>query len=227
MQEALRVYVTGGSGYIGHRLIHSLLQHDCEVTALVRKQSAAKLPEGCRTVVGSALRGDDYRGLTEEHTLVHLVGTPHPAPWKGKQFHAVDKASFYAALEAAREADIRHFVYLSVAHPAPVMREYTAIRHGCEESLLAAGLRSVTIMKPWYVLGPGHTWPHLLRPLYSLAEKHPGTRDSALRLGLVTIQEMVESLTAAVLQPPREPRILDVPAIRRGLHIEEPFQVAR
>jgi hypothetical protein len=37
-------------------------------------------------------------------------------------------------------------------------------------------------------------WPALLIPMYRLFEKIPGKRETALRLGLVTIDEMVEAL---------------------------------
>ena len=60
-------------------------------------------------------------------------------------------------------------------------------------------LRSVP---PWYVLGPGHRWPLALIPFYRLLETVPGKRESALRLGLVTIQEMVAALAWAVENPP-------------------------
>ena len=64
------------------------------------------------------------------------------------------------------------------------------------------------------MVGPGHWWPYTLVPAYWLAERFAPTRDQALRLGLVTVGEIVQALVAAVQNPPSGVRIVDVPAIR-------------
>src|SRR6185436_3382330 len=136
-------------------------------------------------IEGSALDSQDIaRACEPGDTLVQLVGTPKPAPWKGAEFRAVDLRSGLAAIAAAKERRVAHFVYVSVAHPASVMRAYIAVRVACEAAIRAAEL-DATILRPWYVIGPGHRWPIVLAPLYSLAELVPRTRESARRLGLV------------------------------------------
>jgi uncharacterized protein YbjT (DUF2867 family) len=74
---------------------------------------------------------------------------------------------------------------------------------------------SATILRPWYVIGPGHRWPMALLPAYWMAERLPATRDAARRLGLVTLDQMVEALVAAVEAPPSGVRVVEVPEIRR------------
>ncbi len=71
-----------------------------------------------------------------------------------------------------------------------------------------------TILRPWYVLGPGRRWPLMLLPMYWLFGALPGTRDSARRLGLVTIDQMVAALAGAVDRPAEGVRVLEVPEIR-------------
>jgi len=66
------------------------------------------------------------------------------------------------------------------------------------------------------VLGPGHRWPAVLKPFYWLAERRPSSRSTALRLGLVTIDQMVAALALVVAAPPKTSRILTVPDIRRA-----------
>ncbi len=166
--------------------------------------------------MGNALNADSVTGAAQGcDTLVHLVGTPHPASWKQAEFERVDRASLFASVEAARRAGIGHFVYVSVAHPAPAMRGYIAIRMQCEQRILEAGL-SATILRPWYVLGEGHRWPLALLPFYWLAEQMKPTRATALRLGLVTHAQMLLALRWAVETPHAEAgaRIVDVAGIR-------------
>jgi uncharacterized protein YbjT (DUF2867 family) len=125
----------------------------------------------------------------------------------------VDLASIRATMAAVRGTSVRHLVYLSVAQPAPVMRAYIAARRE-GEALVRAGEISATFVRPWYVLGPGHRWPAALIPLYALLERLPGTRAGALRLGLVTLPQLVAALVDAVEHPPAGIRVMDVPAIR-------------
>jgi len=208
------VFVTGANGYLGRRLVPALLARGHRVTALVRPGRESLLPGGCRVLTGDALNPASFQdGLGNADTLVHLVGVAHPSPAKAAAFRQVDLTSLQAAVAAARHAGIRHFVYLSVAQPAPLMHAYLAARAEGEALLRASGIAS-TILRPWYVLGPGHRWPLALLPFYWLAERLPATRDTALRLRLVTLDQMVSALAAAVEHPPTEIRILDVPAIR-------------
>jgi len=210
------VFVTGATGYIGRRLIDSLLARGHRVRALVRPGSAGRVPAGAATVVGNALDASTFSGaVTAADTVVHLVGTPHPSPKKAAEFQRVDLPSILASVEAARRGGARHLVYVSVAHPAPVMQAYIEVRSAGERAIAEAGL-TATILRPWYVLGPGHRWPYLLVPFYAMARLVPSKRESARRLGLVTLPQMVGALVRAVEDPPPagQIRIVEVPDIR-------------
>jgi uncharacterized protein YbjT (DUF2867 family) len=209
------VFLTGSTGYMGRTLIGGLLADKHHVRALVRPGSESKVPPGCEVVPGDALDAASYRTrVTGADTFVHLVGVAHPSPAKADQFRAVDLVSIQAAVAAAKFAGVRHFVYVSVAHPAPMMKAYIEVRSAGEEMIRAAGLNA-TILRPWYVLGPRHRWPHALRPIYWLMERLPATRESARRLGLVTLEQMTGALLKAVETPASGVRLVEVPEIRR------------
>ena len=210
----MKVFLTGGTGYMGSRLIPLLVQRGHEVKALVRQGSERKLPAGATPVLADPLRVDSY---TEEvrgsDVFVHLIGVPHPSPAKAKQFREIDLVSAQVAVKAARDAKIGHFVYLSVAQPAPMMQAFIAVRSEGEGMIRESGMRA-TFVRPWYVLGPGHRWAYVLLPFYWICEQLPATRESARRLGLVTIAQMLDVLVWAVENPAEGVRILDVPKIR-------------
>lgn len=183
---------------------------------LVRPGSESKLPSGCVPIVGNALdKGSFAAHVPPADTFVQLVGVPHPSPAKAAQFVSVDLASVRASAEAATEAGVAHFVYVSVAQPAPAMKAYVAVRARGESLIREKGLNA-TFLRPWYVLGPGHRWPYLLLPGYWLFERLPATREAARRIGLVTRAQMTAALVAAVESLPSGIRVVEVPEIRRS-----------
>jgi uncharacterized protein YbjT (DUF2867 family) len=209
------VFITGGTGYMGRSLIPALMERGHRVRALVRPGSEGKLPPGCPLVFGDALNASSFAPqVPPADTFVQLVGYPKPNPRKARQFREVDLKTGLAAVEAASEARIQHLVYVSVAHPAPIMQAYIQPRIEVEGAIRASGLNA-TILRPWYVLGPGHVWPYALLPAYWVMELIPSRRETARRLGMVKLRQMIEALVAAVENPCRGVRVLEVKDIRR------------
>jgi uncharacterized protein YbjT (DUF2867 family) len=210
------VFLAGGSGYMGRALAKALVQRGHHVRALVRPGSEGNLPGGCEIVHGDALRSETYRlHVASSDTFVHLVGVAHPNPKKAAQFRSIDLQSCVEAVKAARTGCIGHFIYLSVARPAPIMQEYQAARAQGEQVIAQSGM-AATFVRPWYVLGPGHRWPTVLIPLYALARLYPGTREGAERLALVTLEQMVRTLAWSVENPADELRVLESRHIKQG-----------
>jgi uncharacterized protein YbjT (DUF2867 family) len=210
------VCITGATGYLGRALSGALCARGHTVRALVRPGGAARVPPRTHArevdvfdtaALAAAFDGGD--------TVVHLVGTPHPNPSKAAEFQRVDLGSARVCAGAAVRADVAHLVYVSVAQPAPMMQAYVEARASAEAAIAAAGL-TATFVRPWYVLGPGHRWPWLLLPFYGIAVLLPSSRETARRLGLVTLAQMTRALVAAVENPPPRGarRIVDVPGIR-------------
>jgi len=169
-------------------------------------------------VEGDALNAESVASAVRPgDTVIHLVGTPHPSPSKADQFEKVDLVSIRSTVSAAQKVGIAHLVYVSVAQPAPIMQAYLWVRLLGETMIREAGL-TASIVRPWYVLGPGHWWPKLIRPLYKLADMIPSLQPMVERLGLLNIEQMVTAMVYAVENPPRngQRRIYDVPAIRRA-----------
>lgn len=210
------VFVTGATGYLGRPLVEALVQRGHAVLALVRPGSEGRLPAGAKAVLGDAVRKETFAGaIAPARTFVQLVGVAHPSPSKAAEFRSVDLASVRASAAAAVDAGVEHFVYVSVAQPAPAMKAYAAVRAEGEAILRESGMNA-TFVRPWYVLGPGHLWPVLLYPAYWLFEALPATRSLARRIGLVTLSQMVMALILAVESPPEGVRVVEVPEIRRG-----------
>ena len=84
-------------------------------------------------------------------------------------------------------------------------------------------LKAATILRHWYVLGPGYRWPYLLLSIYRVLEALPATRERARRLGLVTLDQMVAALVRAVENPAQGVKVVEVPEVRDSrLNLAEP-----
>ncbi len=206
---------------MGRRLIPLLLQRGHKVTAVARAGSEQKLPNETSIIVANPLEMNSYVAAVRGcDTFVHLIGVPHPSPAKAAEFQTIDLVSAKVAIAAAQASAVQHFVYLSVAQPASLMKEFTAVRAQGEEMIRRSGM-SATFLRPWYVLGPGHRWPYLLIPIYWVLAALPNTKESARRLGLVTIAQMINALVWSIENPAKGIRIIDVPQICRGLFAEQ------
>lgn len=210
------VFITGSTGYLGRPLIPLLLARGHTVRALARAGSERRVPSGANVVIGDALDAESYAvSVAGCDTFIHLICTPHPSPAKKQQFLDVDLVSVQQAVIAATQAGVRHFIYLSVASPAPIMAEYIALRIEGEALLRKSGIPS-TFVRPFYVPGPGHWWPYPLVPVLAAMRLVPSMRDGAKRIGPVTLRQALSALTWAVDSPPTSVRELNAPGIRRS-----------
>ena len=209
----MNVFVTGATGYIGRHLIPELIVRGHTVRALVRPASLNKLPEGAEPVIGDALNAFSFaHTIAPSDTFVQLVGVAHPSPAKAKEFQSIDLASIRESVRAVSGSTVRHFVYLSVAMPAPAMRAYVAVREEGEQLVRESGI-AATFIRPWYVLGPGHRWPYAILPAYWLWSLFD--RDTASRLYPVKLAQVVRAMADAIDRPPDGVRIVEAPEMRR------------
>ncbi|UFH54532.1 SDR family oxidoreductase [Spirosoma sp. KNUC1025] len=217
------IFITGGTGYMGRRLIRELLRRGHRVIALVRPGSEQKVPVGAEIVVADPFDAASFADLIPAGSVfVQLLGVAHPSPAKAEAFKQIDLVSVRESILAAQTAQVAHFVYVSVAQePTRIMQAYQQVRQIGETMARQRGL-NCTFIRPWYVVGPGHWWPVLLLPLYGLAELFPGVRQKARALGFVTLSQMLATLQIAIESEPKPLAVFDVADIRRcqpeGIH---------
>lgn len=211
------IFITGGTGYIGTRLIKALQKEgNYHIKALARKGSEQKLPVGCEVVEGNALDANTFTNTVKGvDVFIQLVGVAHPSPSKKLAFKQIDLVSVQQAAIAIKAQHVPQVVYVSVSqYPSNIMKDYQAVRAEGESLLQSTGAKC-SFVRPWYVLGPGHWWPILLMPLYWLAWLFPSAREKARQQGLVSLRDMIKTLVFATKNPPKEGvRVYTVPDIR-------------
>jgi 2-alkyl-3-oxoalkanoate reductase len=168
----VKVLVTGGSSLLGGAVARLLAGRGDEVTVFQRRPSRLGLPERLGSVTDPAAVAAAVAGAD---AVVHLAALVAPTgPWA--DFLAVNVDGTATLLDAAREAGVRRFVYVSspsVAHggeslvgapAAPAdperARGYYARSKAMGERLALAASTdqmSVVALRPHLVWGPGDT----------------------------------------------------------------------
>jgi uncharacterized protein YbjT (DUF2867 family) len=225
----MNVFITGGTGYIGSRVIPALIARGHTVRALVRPGSDKKLADGAEPILGNALDASTFaQSIAPSDTFIQLVGVAHPSPSKAEEFQKIDLVSIRESVKAVAASTIRHFIYLSVAHPAPAMKAYVAVREEGERLIRDTHIPA-TFVRPWYVLGPGHWWPYAILPMYWIWGLFPSQRDTARRLYPVKLAQVVSAIVDAVERPAADVRVIEAPEMRGGglqsLHAAPPLRV--
>jgi NADH dehydrogenase len=150
-----RVFVTGGSGFVGQSVLEELLSRDVEVTALVNRAGLGPLASRVRTVNASLFdAGALAAAMTGCDAVVHLVGIIMEKPSAGVTFERIHVDGTRGVIGAARAAGVRRLVHMSALGTRPgAPSTYHQTKHQAEELVRASGL-DWTILRPAMIHGP-------------------------------------------------------------------------
>ncbi|HSC49277.1 MAG TPA: NAD(P)H-binding protein [Gaiellaceae bacterium] len=151
------ILVTGGTGFVGPRVVHALRERDLPVRALVRTprgRSATTLAAwGAELAPGDMTDRESLRRAVEgADAVVHLVAIRQGAD---EEFRQVMEQGTRDLVAAAQEAGVRRFVLMSALGTSEESRElvpYYRAKWAQEELLRSSGLEHV-IFRPSFVFG--------------------------------------------------------------------------
>jgi nucleoside-diphosphate-sugar epimerase len=157
----MRIVVTGGTGFIGRRVVRRLLESGGDEVAVTTRDPGGRDPFGGRVELVQAFAGDPLslgKAFTRADVVVHAIQFPnHPVedPSKGRTYMEVDAAGTEVAVQTARRLGVRRFVYFSGAgagqgRPQPWFRAKDIAEKAIRESGLEHG-----ILRPSWIYGPG------------------------------------------------------------------------
>lgn len=148
-----KVFVTGGTSFVGLRVVAALVNAGADVTVLVRPDHEEKLGTLRRhvhMVSGDVWNIASLRGRSRGHgVVIHLVGSLRARPNRGQTFHQLNLVSARNAISMAVGDGVPYFVLLSaVSRPPGVSIEYLRSKREAEEYLRGSGLRWAIIRAP-------------------------------------------------------------------------------
>lgn len=154
----MRVFVTGGTGFVGRRLLELARDDGIVTTALVRGASdLARAPDGgADVVVGDLLDPEPWRAaLAGADAVVHLAAVTGKA--RPAIYERVNVDGTRLLLEAARAEGVGRFVFVSSIAAGFADRTrypYADSKLAAERLVLGADLEGI-VVRPTIIVGPG------------------------------------------------------------------------
>lgn len=152
----MRLFLTGGSGFVGSAVINELLRRGHTVNALVSSRpipdhdgKVQSFPGGMfdATALDRAIEGCD--------AAIHLVGIIRERKRKGITFERMHFEGTHAVVDAVSRSAVRRYLHMSaLGVRANAVSEYHTTKWKAEEYVRASPL-DWTILRPSLIHGPG------------------------------------------------------------------------
>jgi len=180
--------VTGGTGFVGSRLIEQALAAGHQIRALTRRPQPAR--EELSWIDGAL---DDRAALTRliagADAVIHVAGVVNAPDRAG--FAAGNIAGTEAMLAAARDAGVRRFVHVSsLAAREPALSDYGWSKAEAEARVVASD-RDWTVVRPPAVYGPADME---MREMFRLASFGLALLPSRGRLSVIHVDDLAALL---------------------------------
>ncbi|MEM1011156.1 MAG: NAD-dependent epimerase/dehydratase family protein [Planctomycetota bacterium] len=161
MDEALtatspqRVFLSGGSGFVGTNVLEELIARGIRVSALVNSSPLSVESDLVTTFKGGLFDRDALKAAMDGcDAAIHLVGIIDENPAKGVTFEKMHVEATRNVLDAANEAGVERYVHMSALGTRPdAVSAYHKTKWQAEELVRTSGL-TYTIFRPSLVHGP-------------------------------------------------------------------------
>ena len=194
----MKIFISGGSGFVGQEIIHQLDRQGYQIRALAHRNNSS-FGEHIETFPGDTTDLSTLgRALSGCDAIIHLVGIIREIPSRGITFEKLHCESTKNLIQAARAQGVTRFLHMSANGVRTDARTaYHQTKWAAETALRESSL-DWTIFRPSLIFGPGDQFINMLAKLIRLLPLVPVMGDGRYRLQPVAVQDVaagfVESL---------------------------------
>jgi NADH dehydrogenase len=208
------ILVTGGTGFIGPRVVHALRERDKPVRALVRRpggRAATTLAAwGAELVQGDMTDAESLRRAVEGcEAVVHLVAIRQGRP---EEFRRVMEEATRDLVAAAKDAGVQRFVLMSALGTSEQTKDLVPYYHAKwvqEETVRGSGLEHV-IFRPSFVFARDGGILPTFRKLAKLAPVTPIIGSGRQRIQPIWIDDLAGYFAYGVDRPEAANRLFEL-----------------
>jgi NADH dehydrogenase len=199
--EAMRVFVAGGTGFVGGHLRRTLLADGHTVRLLVHRRSDGT-EAGIEQVEGDALVpagwADNLKGCD---AVINLIGIIREFPGRGITFEKLHVGATRALVDAAKKAGIGRYLQMSALGTRPdTVSLYHQTKYRAEEYVRASGL-AFTIFRPSLIFGPKDAFVNMLADQVRTMPAVPVVGDGHYRLQPIHADDVARCFAGSLAMP--------------------------
>jgi NADH dehydrogenase len=197
----MKVFLTGGTGFVGSEVLRQLVASGHAVRALVREGSEGKLEtlKNVEVYTGDVTDASSLVGALEHcDAVIHLVGIIREFPGRGVTFQKTHVTATENILEACKEQGGSRYLHMSSngarEHGSTA---YHRTKWQAEELVRASGL-DWTIFRPSLIFGPGSEFVGMLADLIRRLPVVPVIGSGQYRMQPVAVTQVATSFVKAL-----------------------------
>ncbi len=202
----MKVFITGGTGFIGNEVVRQLIDQGHEVAALVRSGSEGKLDtkqsERVKIHPGDVTEPDSLpQAMQGCDAVIHLVGIIREFPDKGVTFERLHVEGSHHVIQAATTQGIKRYLHMSAnGTRLDANTKYHQTKWQAEQFVRDAAL-DWTILRPSLIFGRGGEFVEMLADLIRKLPVVPVIGDGQYRMQPVSVHQVAETYVKALTLP--------------------------
>jgi uncharacterized protein YbjT (DUF2867 family) len=197
----MKIFLTGGTGFVGGHLRKALLQKGHKIRLLVHRRGGEP-EQGVEQVEGDVTQPASLSGTIDGcDATINLVGIIREFPGRGITFERLHVEATRNVIQAANLAGVRRHLQMSALGSRPsAVSAYHRTKFQAEEAVRASGL-DWTIFRPSIIFGPHDDFVNKLAGYIKDYPAVPVIGDGKYRLQPISADDVARCFTMALDMP--------------------------
>jgi NADH dehydrogenase len=197
----MKIFLSGGTGFVGGHLRKALLERGHSIRLLVHRKRES-FEAGVELAEGDVTRPDTLAAAVAGcDATINLVGIIREFPARGITFEKLHVEAMQNVVEAANKAGIRRHLQMSALGTRPDATSlYHRTKYRGEEHVRASGL-DWTIFRPSLIFGPGDAFVNMLAGYIRTYPAVPVIGDGRYRLQPIAADDVARCFAMALEMP--------------------------